>query len=1048
MRRVGDGPTTRRRKKSLVTETKTTTSQMDGESLTTRQNIQAQKHRTSQPRDGIMTRTSQTRKEAATSIRLLSHKRSTLIGTWNVRTMYETGKTAQVVREMERYNLDILGLSEVRWVTSGRQKLANGGTIIYSGLPKEDDEHREGVGFMLSKRATKCLIEWQPISERIITARFSSKFQKVSIIQCYSPTNQATDESKENFYGQLQSIMDKTPKRDICIVMGDMNAKVGSDNSTRETTMGKHGVGEMNENGELFADFCGTNELVIGGTLFPHKKIHKVTWTSPDLHTKNQIDHIAISRRWRRTLEDTRAKNGADVGSDHSLLVAKLKARITATKRSQNGLQQRHNIAKLQEDGTKQEFRNALQQKFQALQGTGSESIEGRWTQVKETYTQVCDEVLGFKRPHQKAWITEGTWKLIEERKVLKFKLDQARTRAQKQTAQGIYSAKNKQVKKSARKDKRTYIDNLATNAQQAAAKNDMKTLYNITKQLSGKRTNNNKPVKDKQGNFISNEREQINRWKEHFAECLNREQILAVPLIEEGDDLQIDLGPITQEEIIKAIKAQKNGKAPGQDNITPEVLKQDPVQSAGILHNLFQKIWEEETVPEDWRNGYIVKLPKKGDLSVCGNWRGIQLLSVPSKIMARVILERIKGAVDEELREEQAGFRRNRSCADQIATMRIIIEQSMEWQSSLYINFIDFEKAFDSVDRRVLWTILRHYGIPVKIIKIIQSFYQDMTCQVIHGTELTERFAVETGVRQGCLLSPLIFLLVIYWVMKNTVKTPRGIQWTLWSKLEDLDFADDISLISNTQQQMQEKTRILAEQASQVGLKINIAKSKVMRINETQDAAIMLGTEELEEVESFTYLGSIVNKTGGTEEDIKARTNKARYVFATLKPIWRSTRIRWRTKIRIFNTNVKSVLLYGAETWMHTKRTHAKLQTFVNRCLRQILRIRWPEIISNKDLWKKTQQKSVAHDIARRKWKWIGHTWRKEQTNITRQALDWNPQGKRKRGRPKNTWKRTTQTELESVKMTWAQTKTAAQDRQRWKAVVEDLCSAWNEEE
>lgn len=1018
---------------------------MDAESLPTRLSIQG-KHQTSQQRDGIMTRNSQTRKEAALSMNLLSHKRSTLIGTWNVRTMYETSKTAQVAREMERYNLDILGLSEVRWLSSGKISLTNGQTLIYSGRP-EGDEHREGVGIMLSRKATGSLIEWKPISERIITARFTSKFNKVSIVQCYAPTNQANEENKVDYYEQLQSVIDMIPKRDILLVIGDMNAKIGNNNKGREAIMGKHGLGEMNENGELFADFCGMNDLIIGGTVFPHKSVHKITWKSPDHQTENQIDHITISRRWRSSLEDTKARNGADVGSDHSLLVGKLKVKITAHRKTSQ-TSQRHDSGKLKQEKTKSDFQITLKNRFQALQGLDDETVEGKWKRVKEAYTETCDKVLGTRRNKQKAWITEDTWNLIEERKILKQRTDQARTRAQTQAAKERYSQKNKEVKKSARKDKRTFIDNLATEAQDAAYKNDLKTLYNITKQLSGRRINSNKPVKDKEGNFISNNTDQLNRWKEYFTECLNREKIGNPPDIPEGDDLDVDVGPITRNEIIKAVKALKAGKAPGPDNIPPEALKQDPEQTATVMQDLLQKVWDEGTVPEDWRTGYIVKLPKKGDLSMCQNWRGIQLLSIPSKILARIILERLKIIVDGKLREEQAGFRQGKSCTDQIAALRIIVEQSIEWQTSLYVNFIDFEKAFDSVDRQILWKLLRHYGIPTKITKLIQSFYGDMTCQVIHNRDLTQPFKVETGVRQGCLLSPLIFLLVIDWVMKETTKLPRGIQWTLHKKLEDLDFADDIGLLSNTQKQMQEKTSTLQENARRVGLKVNITKSKVMRINGKHDAPVTIEGSTLEEIEHFTYLGSVISKNGGTAEDITARINKARFSFVTLRPVWNAKNIKMKTKIRIFNTNVKSVLLYGAETWMYTSKLQNKLQIFINKCLRQILKIRWPLTISNRDLWQRTQQKTIAQEITERKWRWIGHTWRKDQENITRQALDWNPQGKRKRGRPRNTWRRTTETELKRVNLTWMEAKAVAKDREKWKTVVEALCSSRNEKD
>ena len=145
------------------------------------------------------------------------------------------------------------------------------------------------------------------------------------------------------------------------------------------------------------------------------------------------------------------------------------------------------------------------------------------------------------------------------------------------------------------------------------------------------------------------------------------------------------------------------------------------------------------------------------------------------TKVLNRVILDRVKDAVDPQLRDQQAGVRRNISCADQIASLRIIIEQSLEWNSPLYINFIDYEKAFDSVDRKTLWKLLRHYGVPVKIVSLIQCIYQDMGCRVVHADQTPENFQVKTVVRQGCLLSPFLFLLVIDWIMWETT---RGKKW------------------------------------------------------------------------------------------------------------------------------------------------------------------------------------------------------------------------------------------------------------------------------
>ena len=176
--------------------------------------------------------------------------------------------------------------------------------------------------------------------------------------------------------------------------------------------------------------------------------------------------------------------------------------------------------------------------------------------------------------------------------------------------------------------------------------------------------------------------------------------------------------------------------------------------------------------------------------------------------------------------------------------------------------------------------------------------------------------------------------------------------------------------------------------------------------INDKQDAPTNIEGSELEDIDEFVYLDSKICQTGGTDEDIQARINKARQVFAMLRPVWRVTTISTNTKLRIFNSNVKSVLLYGSETWrvLSSTSSTSKIQTFINRCLRQILRIRWFDKVRNTDLWEKAKQEPIDVQIRERKWRWLGHRLRKDPENTARQALDWNPQGKRKRGHPRQT--------------------------------------------
>ncbi|KAK2179617.1 hypothetical protein NP493_480g03044 [Ridgeia piscesae] len=595
--------------------------------------------------------------------------------------MFEANKAAQIARERRAYDITVLGLCETRWTQSGQVRLNTGEIILYSGHEEEDAHHTEGVAFMLSHEAQNALISWEAAGPRIIYASFKTKKEKIklNIIQCYAPTNDKDEETKEDFYNKLQTLCDKLKEKDMTILMGDLNAKIGSDNSGYEEVMGRQGLGNMNENGEMLAEFCAFNNMIIGGSMFPHRRIHKATWVSPDHRTENQIDHICIGRKFRRSMQDVRVQRVADAASDHHLVLARMKMKLKK-REVKKSTRTPYNMDFLKDRLTTETFRLTVRNKYEALQDLldeGNMDIDTQWQQIKEMWTSTCSEVLGQKKYQQKDFCRHS--------------------------------------QQSARKYKRT-----------------------------------DRPIKDKNGNVLTSDEEQLKRWREHFEELLNRPPPQNPPDITPAEEvLQIICERPSKAEIAKAIHHMKRGKASGPDKIPAEAIKADIETSTEILHDLLGKIWEQEEIPTEWKEGYLVKLPKKGDMQDCNNYRGIMLLSVPGKVLNRVILDRLKTVVDAKLRDHQAGFRKDRSCTDQIATLRIIVEQSMEWESSLYINFVDYEKAFDSLDRDTLWKLLQHYGIPNKLISLIRNSYEDMACRVIHAGQLTDPFMVKTGVRQ-----------------------------------------------------------------------------------------------------------------------------------------------------------------------------------------------------------------------------------------------------------------------------------------------------------
>ena len=223
-------------------------------------------------------------------------------------------------------------------------------------------------------------------------------------------------------------------------------------------------------------------------------------------------------------------------------------------------------------------------------------------------------------------------------------------------------------------------------------------------------------------------------------------------------NETEVNLNPPTKTEIKLALTQLKNGKAIGLDNINLEVLKADPEITVEMLYPLVEKIWKEEKIPEEWDEGLIIKIPKKGDQANCNNWRGVTLLSTPSKIPTRIILNRIQDTVEHHLGKEQSGFCKHQSCVDLINILRVILEQSVEWQAILYVTFIDFDKAFDFVKREVTWLTLKEYSIPRKITQIIKMLYDKFRCKISHEGELSEFTEFRNGVRQGCILSTRMY--------------------------------------------------------------------------------------------------------------------------------------------------------------------------------------------------------------------------------------------------------------------------------------------------
>ncbi|BHF75413.1 hypothetical protein SprV_0501850900 [Sparganum proliferum] len=311
-------------------------------------------------------------------------------------------------------------------------------------------------------------------------------------------------------------------------------------------------------------------------------------------------------------------------------------------------------------------------------------------------------------------------------------------------------------------------------------------------------------------------------------------------------------------DEVVAAIRKLCNNKAPGEDVIPAEILKYYVDTLAPWVHEVIERAWRDEVAPDDWGIGVLVPILKKGDKTRCENHRGISLIDVAAKIFAIVLLRRSQAVRDSRTRPNQAGFRAGRGCADQIFTLRRILEFRHSYQQPTAVCFIEFAAAFDPVHRESQWRIMALDGVPAKIIAMTKVYYHSATARVLIRNNPSQPFGIRSDVRQGCILSPILFNYAIDWIQGRALHEGDGVEFAPGHRLTDLDYADDIDSLASSFVDLQSVSRV-NEVAKSVALSKNAGKTKVFSSCIPDQEKTPLGIDgcQIEEVDSFKYLGA-----------------------------------------------------------------------------------------------------------------------------------------------------------------------------------------------
>ena len=408
----------------------------------------------------------------------------------------------------------------------------------------------------------------------------------------------------------------------------------------------------------------------------------------------------------------------------------------------------------------------------------------------------------------------------------------------------------------------------------------------------------------------------------------------------------------ISEEEVIKAISSLKNDKACGTDSIRNEFIKATDKHLLSFYTKIFNKVLESGNIPESWTVGVIIPIYKnKGDEKDPSNYRGITLLSCLGKVFTKIINERLELFAEtfKLIKDNQAGFRKKHSTTDHIFVLYSLIDICLRENRKLFVAWIDYAKAFDTVWRDGLWYKMTKANISTKIINLIRNMYSNIKTKIFNNNEFSNSFISHSGVRQGENLSPFLFALYVNdledFLEENNFQSINISRHEAFNymKLYLILYADDTIIISNSKDNLQRGLDLLKIYCDEWKLSVNVDKTKITvfekRKCDYRNIKLEFNNKLLEVVSLYKYLGILFKSNGSFKDCIKRLCEQANKAMFMLLKKARELDLSVDTQIELFHKLITPILTYGCEVWGFTKTDI--VDNFHLKFLRYILKLK-----------------------------------------------------------------------------------------------------------